>query len=138
MEQTDMPQISRWADSQSYRQAAGATGSWSDRQLERVMLRKRPVPLHQSCSRGPSQQRHFSPERGSPLAGLANSCISTAGPEPPSVPQTCWPARRLTHIRDARTRDLKSYTSIWIHRPGQDRGGCSPFQSTLSLRFPLG
>lgn len=86
------------------RQSELQTGSWSDRQLERVMLRKRPVPLHQSCSRGPSQQRHFSPQRRSPLAGLANSCISTAGPEPPSVPQTCWPARRHTHQGHTHTR----------------------------------
>lgn len=29
---------------------------------------------------------------------ILNSCISTVSPERPSVPQTCWHARKHTHI----------------------------------------
>lgn len=50
---------------------------------------------------GPQSAAVLFPPETQLLGWVFNSCISTVGPEPPSVPQTCWPARRHTRQGDA-------------------------------------
>lgn len=87
---------------------------------------------------GPQSAAVLFPPETQLLGWVFNSCISTVGPEPPSVPQTCWPAHKHTHIRGTRThtQDLKLYAYIWTHRPGQDSGVCSNSPKHPFTKFP--
>lgn len=124
VEQTDMPQISRWAESRSYRQAAGATDSWREWCWGKGQFHYISPTAGAPVSRGTFPPRDAAPWLGSLTPASALLALNLhLFPRPAGL-------HADTHIRDARTHDLKSYTSIWIHRPGQDRGGCSPFQST--------
>lgn len=100
--QGDTCQTNKWNKQTCHRHSGGPIVRVTDRQPERQTAGESDAEETASSitsvlQPGPQSAEALFPQRRSPLAGLANSCISTAGPEPPSVPQTCWPVRRHTH-----------------------------------------
>lgn len=122
-------QTGRWLHSQSNRQAVRATDSWRE-----WCLRNRSVPLHQSSSRGPSQQQHFPPGDAAPWLDtqlLHQHCWPRASICSPDL-LACTQTHALTHLHTQRIKTCM-YIFGHIYRPGQDRRVCSPSHSTLSL-----
>lgn len=63
---------------------------------ESDQFRKRPFPLHQFS---PVSSSSTFPHETHLHGWILDSCFSTPGPEPPSVPQTCWHPYKCTITR---------------------------------------
>lgn len=91
-------------DRQVVQQSARQTVGESDVQEKRGSITSVLQPGPQSAALSPEMQLH---------GWILNSCISTVGPAPPSVPQTCWPARK--HAFRHTGLKLICIYCIWTH-----------------------